>query len=177
MWRVSCERNRALTARYGMKLWVEFRLILALIRAVNIGGNYSPTLQSGSPFRSEISPCEICGGQSGTETLLSVSTSIFPCRHHSIKAPCMYWSKCCSNREDNWRKPEQFRKNVAVSEIGEHSIEKYFDLVSEGLNSFCCFVRTFSHTTVARSHAMLNATLKPLLCCSQTLTFVGIRLD
>ena len=110
MWRVSCERNRALTARYGMKLWVEFRLILALIRAVNIGGNYSPTLQSGSPFRSEISPCEICGGQSGTETLLSVSTSIFPCRHHSIKAPCMYWSTCCSNREDNWRKPEQFRK-------------------------------------------------------------------
>ena len=70
-----------------------------------------------------------------------------------------------------------FEKIIAVSEIEEHSIEKYFDLVPEGLNLFCCFVRTFSHTTVARSHVMFNAMLKPRLCYSQILSFVRISGD
>ena len=80
-------------------------------------------------------------------------------------------------RKTNEGSLKTFEKKIAVSEIGEHSIEKYFVLVPEGLNSFCSFVRTFSHKTVARSHAMLNATLKPRLCCSQILTFVRISLD
>jgi len=54
-----------------------------------------------------------------------------------------------------------FEKNIAVSEIEEHSIEKY----------------TFSHTTVARSHVMFNAMLKPRLCYSQILSFVRISGD
>jgi len=37
--------------------------------------------------RSQVSPCEICCGQSGTGTAISSSTLVFPCKCHFHNAP------------------------------------------------------------------------------------------
>jgi hypothetical protein len=46
-------------------------------------------LTAEAPVRSRVSPCGICGEQSGSGTGFSPSTSVFPCQLHSTGAPLL----------------------------------------------------------------------------------------
>jgi hypothetical protein len=52
----------------------------------------------GTIWMGHASPCGICGGQTGTRTGSSPSTSVFPCQYHSTIAPHSFiYHQCCTN--------------------------------------------------------------------------------
>ena len=63
--------------------------------------------------RSQVSPCEICGGQYGTRTSFSPSTSVFPYQHHSTDAPYSYLSSFSSYQTDKLAKPGNLKEQTS----------------------------------------------------------------
>jgi hypothetical protein len=55
-------------------------------RAMAAAVDHRP-LTAEARVRSRVSPCGICGGQSGTGTSFSPSTSVFPCQFYSTGVP------------------------------------------------------------------------------------------
>jgi len=78
-----------------------------------------------APFRSQASPCEICGVNGGTGTGFSPSALTFPCQHDSNSDP--YSSQLASYpcQEDVQAKPGNLPNRNAVSVVGEHWLENY----------------------------------------------------
>jgi hypothetical protein len=61
----------------------------------------------------ELSPCEICDGQSGTWIGFTPSTSFSPCQYHSTNIPCSSSSTVCRTHGRSLRtsqKEVRFRK-------------------------------------------------------------------
>jgi hypothetical protein len=77
--------------------------------------------------RSQASPSEIFGGQSGNGTGFSPSTSTFPRQYHSTIAPYSSSSARYSCNKDKLAKFGKLPKSNDVSEIGKHWIESYFN--------------------------------------------------
>jgi len=73
------------------------------------------------------------GGQSGSGTGLSPTTSVLLCQYHFISAPHSLRCACCSCRKDKWAKPGNLPKRKSLWKIGEHWIGEYFHLVFKGL--------------------------------------------
>ena len=70
-------------------------------------------------IRTQVSSCEICGGQSGRVTGFSLSTSVSPCPYHSTFALYSSPSTCCSYQKDKRAKPRNLRtKQCSVVTLG-----------------------------------------------------------
>jgi hypothetical protein len=54
----------------------------------SVRNKYLSTFQvKQAAVRFQVSPCEICGGQSGTEINFSPIDSVFPCQHYNTNVP------------------------------------------------------------------------------------------
>jgi len=71
--------------------------------------------------RSLIRPCEICGGQSGTWTRFSPSTSRFPPHYHSVSAPYKPIFACSSyHKGKSRRSPRTFQQVMLFRRSGSN---------------------------------------------------------
>jgi hypothetical protein len=78
---------------------------------------------------SKASPCEICGGQSGTRNCFSTTISVFLSFYNPASVLNSLSSTNYAYQMDNWMEPGSFPNSSVLSEIGEHWIEKNFHII------------------------------------------------
>lgn len=82
--------------RYGLKFRTLFRRNSVFKTLAALAGAVSRrTVTAEAYVRFQFSPCEIRGGQSGTRTRYSPSTSVFLRQYHTTNASCSSSSACC----------------------------------------------------------------------------------
>ena len=63
--------------------------------------------------RSQVSPCGICGGQYGTRSSFSPSTSVFLCQYHCTDAPYSFLPTFSSYQNDKLAKPGNLKEQTS----------------------------------------------------------------
>ena len=75
-------------------------------------------LTAESRVQCQVSPCEICSGQSGSPIRIFLSISVLPYQYHSENAPYTSSPTCSSQQKGKWAKPGNLsNKSSASSEI------------------------------------------------------------
>ena len=113
------------TARYELNVELPVRLIfVSKFRAMSqADSRMFHTVET--QVRFQFNPCEVCVGQSGSEEGFSPSNSVLSCQYPSSITPYSSSSTCFSYQKDKRAKSENFAKDNALLEVGEHSIEMY----------------------------------------------------
>jgi hypothetical protein len=82
-------------------------------RAMSLAVSRRP-LTADARVRCRVDPCGICGGQSGTGTGLSPSTSVVPCQYNFINAPYLSPFTCCPYQKDKRAKVWELPKKITL---------------------------------------------------------------
>jgi len=92
---------------------------MSLLRGTDWIFNYnSGYLTAEARLRLQASPCKMFGGQSGTGTRCSPSTSVFPCRYHYTNYPYPSSHTCCCYQKDKGVELDNRPKRNDLSELG-----------------------------------------------------------
>ena len=127
--------------------------------------------------QSQVSPCQICGGQSGSGTGFSSSTSVFPRQHHSINAPHLYsFLKLLlpEGQTDKAKEPSKKQSSfgnrvppytavLLLSEIGYHRTQQYSYFRKSGTTVHSSTLTFGNRVPPYTAVLLLSLHLKPIM--------------